>query len=91
MKGFKYSQILTFIFYVFLLKPSQAGIVVIPNMINFTAQDSPRSDVTIINEGEELNWLKRDLAKDGIQNFFKPFDENKMTARPVSRLITSRS
>jgi len=37
---------------------------------------------------EEKKWLKKDLEKDVIEGMLKPYDQDKMEAYPVRRLIT---
>lgn len=43
----------------------------------------------IFEKNEERTWLE-DIAQDQMKNMMDPFDEKKMTAYPISKLITVR-
>jgi len=45
----------------------------------------------IIPPGKEATWLSKTLTKPQIEAFQEPFDESKLKAYPISRLITSRT
>ena len=45
----------------------------------------------IIPVEKEKEWIKSDLSKTGIQSLMLPFDENKMEAYTISKLITDRT
>lgn len=45
----------------------------------------------IFDKIQSENWLKDDLSKDEIISLMQPFDENKMEAYTISKLISSRS
>jgi len=45
----------------------------------------------IFDKEQEKNWLKNDLDKEEIIRRMQPFDENKMEAYTISKLISSRT
>ena len=44
----------------------------------------------ILDKKNYKNWIKNDLSKDETMNMLKIFDENKMEAYSISKLITSK-
>jgi putative SOS response-associated peptidase YedK len=45
----------------------------------------------IVPRDREKDWLNRSLGKDDVDSFCMPFDENKMDAHPVSKLVNARN
>lgn len=45
----------------------------------------------ILKKNDETKWLDNDLDEESIRNLLVPFDENKMNAYTISKLITDRS
>jgi len=45
----------------------------------------------IINEADREAWLLPDLSTEQIKDLIKPYDENKMEAYTISKLITSKT
>lgn len=56
MKGFRCLYLA--LVYVCFTSQTHAGIAVLPNLINIQANTTPRSDVTVINEGDEEAYIK---------------------------------
>ncbi len=44
----------------------------------------------IIDKNDEEKWIKRNITKEETISLLKPYDENKMTAYTISKLITTK-
>jgi len=44
----------------------------------------------ILNKEDEIKWICNDIDKTMVMNILKPFDENKMEAYTISKLITAK-
>jgi len=44
----------------------------------------------ILSKEDEEKWISKEIKKDEIKNILRPFDENKMDAYTISKLITNK-
>jgi len=61
----------------------------IHNKMDELGKPDPRMPL-ILNMENEKAWIDPNLTKDGIDALMKPFEENRMKAHTISKLITSR-